>query len=94
MADAHQTFGEHMQQEATDELLRRQRHFALLAAVRVVFPAKGDFAVLHADETVVGNGDAVCVAGQIVQHVFRSAERLPHIDHPLVAVERMQEARK
>jgi hypothetical protein len=35
-----------MQQEAADELFGRERHLALLAAVRVVFPAEGDLAVL------------------------------------------------
>jgi hypothetical protein len=34
------------------------------------------------------------VTRQIVQHVLRSAERFPHIDHPFVLMQRVRESRK
>src|SRR5215472_8983288 len=81
-----------MQQEASDELFGSQRHLALLAAMRVVFPAKRDLPLLHTDQSVVGDGHPVCVARQILQHLFRPAEGLLGINHPLVCMERVQES--
>ena len=89
--NAHQPLGQHVDEKAADKLFGGQRHFALLAAMGIVFPAKGDLPVLHADEPVVGDGYAVGVARQVVQHVFWSAERLLHVNHPLVAVKRTEE---
>ena len=94
MADPHQAFRQHVQQKAPDELLGRQRHLSLLAAVGVVPPAKRDLAVLHADEPMVGDGHPVGIARQVVQDMLRPAKRLLHIDHPLVLMERVQESRE
>ena len=43
-----------------------------LAAVAIILPAEGDLAVGHADQTGVGDGDAMGVAAEIGQHLFRS----------------------
>lgn len=83
-----------MQQEAADELLGRERHLAFFAAVRVVFPEERDLAVLHPDQAVIRDGDAMGVPRQIVQYVLRSAERLPYVHDPPVLVQQVQEARK
>ena len=42
VADAGEASGQHMLEEAVQELLRRERHGALLTAMRVVLPAEGD----------------------------------------------------
>ena len=63
-----------MEHEATQELFGGYRHLALLAAVSVVFPAECDVAVGHGQEPMIGDGDAVGVACQIVEHILRSAE--------------------
>ena len=81
-------------QKAPDELFGGQRHLAFLAAVGVVLPAEGHVAVLHAEQPMIGDGYAVCVTCQIVQHVFRAAERLLDIDHPVVPVQEVEEARE
>src|SRR5690349_2000704 len=49
-----------------------------------IAPAKADLAVLQAQQTVIGDGDAVRVVAEILEHVFRSAERPLGIDNPLV----------
>src|ERR1035437_1689671 len=60
-----------------------ERHLSFLVAVGVVLPAEGDFAVLKAQQPVIGNRHAMGIASQIMQHVFGTAERLLGIDHHL-----------
>src|ERR1035438_903098 len=83
-----------MEHEATQELFGGDRHLALLAAVSVVFPAKSDATVSHGQEPMVGDGDAVGVACQIVEHIPRSAEGAFAVDDPLLTKERPQERGK
>ena len=61
------TLGQDMRQEAADELMRVQRHGlpSCLAAPRI--PERNP-AVLDGEDTVVGNGDAMHVAAQVVQN--------------------------
>lgn len=40
----------------------------------VVLPAEGDPAVSNGEETVIRNGDAMRIAGQVVEHMLRSPE--------------------
>lgn len=42
LADAHESWGKHVEQKAAQELLDRQGHQALLVAVRGVSPAAAD----------------------------------------------------
>ena len=59
-------------------------HFALLAAMRVVLPAESDPVILEGHEAVIGDGDAMGVAGEITDDMLGSAERWFGIDHPVV----------
>src|ERR1022692_1576932 len=83
-----------MEHEAAQELFGGYRHLALLAAVSVVFPTEGDVAVGHGQEPMIGDGDAVSVACQIVEHILRSAEGAFAVDDPLLTKERSQERGK
>src|SRR6185436_5764484 len=94
MTDAHEALGQHMQQETPDKLLGCQRHLALLAAVGVVLPAERHPPVVHAEQSVIGDGYAVCVACQVVQHMLRTAERLLDVDYPVVPVQPVEETRE
>ena len=47
VADAYQALGQNVDQEAAQELIGGDRHDFLLAAVRIVFPAKGDSIILE-----------------------------------------------
>ena len=83
-----------MEHEAAQELFGGDRHLALLAAVSVVLPAEGDLAVGNGDETVIGDGDAMGIAGQVVQHMLRPSEGAFRVDHPVLAKERPEESMK
>ena len=69
----------------------RERHSAALAVVRVVLPAERDVRIGHLDQAMVGDGDAMGVAGQIVQYVLRPTERLLRVHHPVFAEQCTQE---
>jgi hypothetical protein len=90
VANAREALGENMLQEPPQELFVRECHGAAFAVVRIVLPAKGHVGIGHLDEAMVGDGDAMRVAGQIVQYVFRPAERFLRIDHPVVFLKRVQ----
>ena len=42
VADAHETWGKHVEQKASQELVHGQRHETLLVAVGGVSPTEGD----------------------------------------------------
>src|ERR1700737_3773500 len=61
-------------EEAPQELLRREGHGGLLAAVRVVLPAEGNPGVGDREQAMVGDGDAMGITSQIVQYMLGAAE--------------------
>ena len=87
VADADEAFGEQMQQEATQELIQRQGHNLLGIVMSRVAPAKGDLAIGERDQAVVGDGDAMGVAAQILEHVLGASEGRLAVDHPVLSVE-------
>jgi hypothetical protein len=54
----------------------------LLTVVTIVFPSKGDFAVVDIQQSIIGNGDAMRIAAQIGQDLFRSAEGAFSVNDP------------
>ena len=50
----------------------------------IVSPAEGDAIVLEGHETMVGDGYAVGVAGQVVENMFDAAEGWLGIDDPVL----------
>ena len=58
-------------------------HRLLAVAVPVILPAEADLAVVHGHQAVVGDGDAVGIAPDIVENLCRPGERPLRIDHPL-----------
>ena len=91
MADAHEAWGKHMEQEAAQELLHRQGHQALLVAVGGVSPAEGNLAVLLADQTVIGDGHPVGVAAEITENMLRATKGWFAVNHPVVAKQGAEE---
>src|SRR5665213_984888 len=85
VADAYEAAWQQVEQKAAQELVDRQSHEPLLVGVRGISPAEGDVALLKGDQSAVGDGDAVGVAAEIAQRVFRSSEGRLGIDDPVVA---------
>ena len=60
--------------------------------MRIVFPSERDLAVGKVDDPVVGDGDAMCIARQVVEDMFRPSERSLRVDYPVQAKQRAQKS--
>ena len=59
--------------------------------MRIVFPAKRDSIILERHQSMVGDGDAVRIAGEIVQNMLGTAEGWFRIDDPVLLEELSEE---
>jgi hypothetical protein len=87
VANADEAFGQDVKEKAADELQRIENHGALSARLGVVLPAKGDLAVVNRDKPLVGDGDPVGVAREVLEHLLRAAEGRLGVDDPVFAAE-------
>ena len=91
-ADANKAAGQHMQQETAQELFRLDRHHSLVISVGIISPAEGDLVVGEGDQAMVGDGDAVSVAGEIAEDMMGTAEWGFGIDDPVLTEQGAQES--
>ena len=70
MTDLDEACGQDMEQEATDELHCIELHDLAAVVMFGVAPAKTHLPLAQAQQSAVGNGDAMGVAGQILQHML------------------------
>jgi len=77
-----------MLQETPQELFESERHGAALAVVSIVLPAEGDVGIGYLHQPMVRDGNAMGVAGQIVQYMFWPSERFFRIDDPVLVKQR------
>jgi hypothetical protein len=87
VADLDEAGWQDMEQKATGELHRIELHDAAAVVISGVAPAEVHLTVLEAEESSVGDGHAVRVAGQILQHMFGSSERRLGVDHPFCSAQ-------
>ena len=87
VADADQTLRQNVGQESAQKLICGDCHDLLLAAVRIVFPEKHDPIILERNQSMVGDGDAVRIASEIVQNMVGTAEGWLGIDDPVLVEE-------
>ena len=92
VADAVEALGQDVEQEAADELVRRERHglVAIAPFEPIVLPCEGDAVVVGRDQAAVGDRDAVGVAREIGEHRLRSGEGSFGVDEPLRRPERRE----
>src|SRR5271169_1718742 len=79
-----------MQEEAAQELIQGYGQQFLLIVVSRVPPAKGDLAVGQRDQSMVGDGDAMGVTAEIVEHILAAPEGWLGVDYPVFAKQRSQ----
>ena len=84
--------GQHVDEEAADELVDREcHHFGAAATLgAVVLPFEGHARLVERDQAAVGDGDAVGIARQIGQHRLGPTEWSLRVDYPLGLTERRQ----
>jgi hypothetical protein len=83
VADADETLGEQMEEKAAQEFIERQRHQLLLIMVSGVAPTKGHLAVVERNQSVVGDGYAVGITAEVVEHILRTTEGWFGVDDPM-----------
>jgi hypothetical protein len=91
-ADANKAAGQHMQQEATQELFRFDRHHSLVISMGIISPAEGDLVVGEGDQAMVGDGDTMSIAGEIAEDMMGTAEGRFGIDDPVLTEQGTQES--
>ena len=90
MTDTNEALGEQMQEEAAQELIEREGHQFLLIVVSRVAPPKSDLAVGPRDQSMIGDGHAMGVAAQILEHIFGAAEGRFGVDDPVFSEQRSE----
>ena len=85
MADTNKAARQQVKQEATEKLIRTDRHFAFLVAVRVVLPAKRYRVVLKCNQSVIRDGNSMCIAGEILQDMPSTSERVLCVHDPVLS---------
>ena len=74
VANAHEAVGQDVEQKATQKGLSLHGGDPGGVAVGAVLPAEGDLTLVEREQAVVGEGDAMGVAGEIGQHLIRTGE--------------------
>ena len=83
VADAVEAVGHGVLQKTADEFVGWQRHYFGLAVLAIVLPGEADLPILEPDQTAVGDGDTVGVAGEIAEHLFGPGKRRLGEDDPV-----------
>ena len=76
-----------MQHQAPQEFHGLERQGTQAMAALVIFVPEGDLAVLQGHEPVVGDSDAVGIAGQVLEHMLGVLEGLFGVDDPLLGAQ-------
>ena len=90
-ADADEAMRKYMEKEAPQKLLCCHCHELLFAAVGVILPAERHLIIGEVYEPVVGDGDTMCIAGQVMKNVPRATEGRLGVHDPVLAKKRAQE---
>lgn len=72
-----------MQEKTANELRSAQSHRFQFVAVFIIPPSEGYFALMKADQTVIGNGNTMRVSARVIQNLFRTAKGRFAIHNPL-----------
>ena len=91
VTDADEGGGKDVKEEPAHELHGGEDHHPGAIPVVPVPVAEGDASAGDGDEAVVGDGDAVGVAAEVVESSVGTIEGRPTVDHPLVVPEIGQE---
>ena len=84
MTDALEAGRQNMQQEAADKLLDGDGHYFGLPLIgtAVIFPVERQLAVVEGNQALIGDGDAMGIAAEILDHLLGAAEGRFGIDYP------------
>ena len=85
MPDSHKALGQNVQQKAANKLDSFQGYrFGFLRFS--ILNRKAHPSILKGQDSIVGDGHPVGVAGKVFQHILRPINGLPNIHHPVAPV--------
>jgi hypothetical protein len=79
-----------VEEKLSNELFGRKSHHFRPLGMTVIFPAKGNLPLTEGQQSLVGDGHAMCVPPQIFQNLARSSEGRFGIHHPLLIFQRSE----
>src|SRR6202162_3249125 len=85
VANAHEAFRKHVQQEAAQEFIERKSQQLLFVVVSRIAPAKSDLPFGERDQAMIRDGYAMGVAAQILEHILGVIARWFCIDHTVLS---------
>ena len=74
-----------MEEESPHELGGIQAHELGLVAVGAVFPSEGHLTLLHGDQTLVGDGDPIAIAPEVVEDLLGPGKGRLAVDDPVLS---------
>ena len=83
--------GQDVLEEATQKLHRIECQHAVTVATGIVLVAEAHRVRVCSRDPAVGDGDAMGVAGEVLEHLLGAAEGWLGIDHPLLATQLLAE---
>lgn len=83
VANPHEATGKHVEKEPAKELEGVEAHGSLNVLIGVVLVAESDLAVVEGDQPLIGDGDAMGVSGEVLEHLLGTAERGLGVNHPV-----------
>jgi hypothetical protein len=85
-----ESVGQNVEQKAPNEFLRGQAHGSDPTSMPVVLPLKTDLIVIHGEQAIVRNRDAVGVTSHVVEDLLWSGKRAFGVDDPFGLSRRRQ----
>jgi len=84
VSNAWKAFRQDMLQKSAKEFFAAEGHRAFLAVIGIILPPEPDFGFGDREKTMIGDGNAMGVAGQIVQNMVWPAKGWFRIHDPIV----------
>ena len=86
VSDLHEAFGQDVKQKPTDKLFRRHSHDLPFVIVLVIPPFEADFSVLHGQDAVVGDGNAVRISTKVFHNAGGIFKGRLAVDDPFLGI--------
>lgn len=87
VTDALESVWQDMDEKSPDELFGLQSHRLLPMVVAVIVPMKSHPAIVDVAQAVIGNGDTVGIAANVMEHFLGAGKRRLGVDHPFAVGE-------
>lgn len=92
MTGLHESFGKDVEEEPSDELIRRYGYGSFLTGIFIVTGEESDPVVAYLHEAMVGDGNLVRIESQVLEDEVGSSKRLFGVDDPFFLVEFVHES--